>query len=149
MRPDALNAIDAVEPYGGGKGDLFWQLQSLSNFDKHRLLVPVWGGLRAHTSLPSQRAKLMQLWHESHPGERNPPDLTGVFYPARKFPLRQGEVLLAVSGDDIENNMTFMLDVSFGEPTIVEGKPVVDTLQEMSMVILRLIGTFDEQGLLV
>src|SRR3990170_8909162 len=35
----AIDAIDATEPYKGGKGHGLWQLNTLKKADKHRLLV--------------------------------------------------------------------------------------------------------------
>ncbi len=39
VRQEAINAIDATEPYKGGKGHALWQLHNLSISDKHKLLV--------------------------------------------------------------------------------------------------------------
>jgi len=40
MRPEAIEAIDALKPYGGGN-DLLWRLHELNNSDKHRLLFTI------------------------------------------------------------------------------------------------------------
>ena len=44
MGQDAEDAISAVEPYEGGKGDLLWRLHRLSIVDKHRLPLAIVGG---------------------------------------------------------------------------------------------------------
>ena len=44
MREDFIEAISAIEPYKGGKGDSLWRLHELNIRDKHRLLVTVCGG---------------------------------------------------------------------------------------------------------
>ena len=41
MRQDAIDAIRALEPYKGGKGENLWVLHRLNNIDKHRLIVTV------------------------------------------------------------------------------------------------------------
>jgi hypothetical protein len=37
----AKQAVDMVEPYKGGKGEILWALKQLNNADKHRLLLTV------------------------------------------------------------------------------------------------------------
>lgn len=44
MRKDAKDAIDAEEPYGGGKGRLLWQLHQLDIIDKHRTVYTIGHG---------------------------------------------------------------------------------------------------------
>ena len=36
--PDALKAIEAAEPFAGGRGHALFQLNTLNNLNKHRLL---------------------------------------------------------------------------------------------------------------
>jgi hypothetical protein len=38
MRADAIRAIGALEPYGGGKVEALWRLHQLNNIDKHRVI---------------------------------------------------------------------------------------------------------------
>jgi hypothetical protein len=40
MRSEAIEAIDALKPYGGGN-EFLWRLHELNNIDKHRLLFTV------------------------------------------------------------------------------------------------------------
>lgn len=47
FRQDVIDAISAIEPYGGGKGELLWKLHSLSITDKHKLLLTVVGQYRS------------------------------------------------------------------------------------------------------
>jgi len=37
-RKAAIKAIDALQPYKGGKGEILWRLHELDNIDKHRTL---------------------------------------------------------------------------------------------------------------
>ena len=39
VRQEVIDAIDATEPYKGGKGHVLWQLNGLNKTDKHRLIV--------------------------------------------------------------------------------------------------------------
>jgi hypothetical protein len=47
VRPEAIDALSAIEPYCGGKGHQLWVLQELNNIDKHRLLVTVGSGFQS------------------------------------------------------------------------------------------------------
>ncbi len=38
MCPKVIKAIDALQPYKGGKGEILWRLHELDNIDKHRTL---------------------------------------------------------------------------------------------------------------
>jgi len=49
MRQDAVKAIDALEPYAGGVGEIYFRLSRLNNFDKHRLLLTAWSRFEAPT----------------------------------------------------------------------------------------------------
>jgi len=117
MRQDAIDAIDATEPYGGGNGETLYHLHCLNNIDKHRLLVTVWSNLQAHTLLPSQRAKLAERYLGSNPGG-TAPDLSHVLIaPSIKhFPLKEGDVLLTIPFSEMEDTIQLRLDIAFGEP---------------------------------
>jgi hypothetical protein len=39
LRQNAIDGIDALEPYKGGRGHQLWMLNKLDNTDKHRLLL--------------------------------------------------------------------------------------------------------------
>jgi hypothetical protein len=148
MRQDAIDAISAIEPYGGGKGKVLWNLHTLNNIDKHRLLIPAWANLIGHTLLPSQRARLIKNYLGSYPSGQAPDLRAMLIAPSvKRFPLKDGDPLLTISQSEMENRMDFRLAVAFGEP-IVEGEPVIETLKEMSDFVLSIILDFSRKGLL-
>lgn len=51
----AKQAVDMVEPYKGGKGEILWVLKKLNNVDKHRLLLTV-----SYHLLPSNDAERLK-----------------------------------------------------------------------------------------
>ena len=148
MRQDAIDAISATEPYGGGNGDAFYQLHCLNNIDKHRLLLTVWANFQSHTLLPSQRAHAERIYLGSHPGG-TPPDLRDVFIAptVKRFPLKQGDIILTVPFAEVENNLQIRLDIAFGEPKVLQGKSVFETLHDLMDRIHDLVLRFDRLGL--
>jgi hypothetical protein len=148
MRQDAIEAIDAIEPYGGGAGEALYQLHCLNNIDKHRLLLTVWSYLQAHTLLPSQRAKVTERYIGSYPGG-TPPDLRHVLIAptVKHFPLKEGDVLLTIPHSEMEATMQLRLDIAFGEPKIIEGKSVFESVHNWMNLIRALVFRFDGMGL--
>ena len=132
-----------------GKGPLLWHIHTLNNADKHRLLIPVWTNLVAHTILPSQRSNLERLFRGSHPGEQVP-DLTGMYIgvPDGSRMLNDGDKLLTISHSEMEDKMDFRLQIAFGEPEVIKGRPVIETLKSMHDLVLQIIGDFSAGGLL-
>jgi hypothetical protein len=130
MRQDAVKAINRIEPYGGGAGDILWRLHALDNADKHRLLVPILARYTSFQIAPIFDALFKKL----------PPD-----FPLKpKFPeslyldverpveMKVGQVLFCSEPDaEPYDNMKFRTEIAFDEPGIIEGKPVIPTLQEM------------------
>lgn len=144
LRPDAVKAIDALEPYGGGNGDFFYHLARLSNFDKHRLLVTAMSAFEGHTATRSDREWIAKF----HGG--SPADHIGdsVLNPqGRIFPLKAGDKLLAVAESEVDEHMKFLLNIAFAEPEIVRGNPVLETLNEMLNLVRNTIIQFDAFGL--
>jgi len=150
MRQDAIDAINAIEPYESGAGKILWHLHCLNNIDKHRLLLTVWANLQGHSILPSQRTKIISQYFGSHPTATDAPNLKGTFIPPdiKRFPLKASDVLLTIPKSEMEEKMQFLLDLAFGEPKIVEGKSVIPTLHEMTTFIRHMVFSFDRLGLL-
>jgi hypothetical protein len=65
--------------------------------------------------------------------------------PAARYPLRKGTELLAAPVEVFEQqaNLQFTFDVSFGEPQVIKGEPLVPTLSrlldEVESLLQRLI----------
>lgn len=130
----AINAINATEPYDGGNGRWLWVLHKLNNIDKHRLLIVVVSAhrnvdvsaifAREFAKLPSGRFKGLQI----PPIPLMPAD--------RKCPLKSGDELFTDAPDaEFDQNIKFTFTVSFGEPGILEGEPVVESLHQMTNLV--------------
>ena len=146
MKPDAMKAIDEIEPYVGGAGEYLWHLASLNNVDKHRLLLTVWASIRGHSLLPSDR-EFIAKQHGGDPANyKNNFAMLDSSLLGR--PTKVGEVLFRIPESQAEPDMRVLLAVAFGEPEIVKGNPVTDTLHEMGRHIRRIMFDFDKRGML-
>jgi hypothetical protein len=136
MRPEAMKAIDAIKPYGGGN-DVLWRLHKLNNVDKHRTLILVGSAYRS-ANLGAHVSEMMRKLQPDIPI----PKIDAYFRPAdRLFPLKVGDELLIDAPDAEESpGMDFQFDVAFGEPGIVEDAPLLEALQEMAGVVADAIG---------
>jgi hypothetical protein len=129
FRKQPVEAISAIEPYGGGKGETLWRLHSLNIVDKHQLLIPVLGryGGFIHNSLVDR------MWEEKgevSPFKNMPPLLLRVNPEFSQ--LKVGAILFADLPDaKVNQNMQFKFDIAFNEPGIAQGEPVLPTLQGM------------------
>jgi hypothetical protein len=136
-RQPAKDAIDAVKPYPGGNDGL-WRLHKLNNIDKHRLLLTVGSAFRS-VDLGAHMAMLMrEMW----PSDRALPTLPSLFArPAdRLFPLKIGdELFIGGSDDKVNEQMRFNFDVALGEPGIMNGEPLVETLHRMADLVDSLV----------
>jgi len=147
LRQDAKDAIDAVEPYGGGKGALLWTLHNLNNIDKHRTILTAGAQVRSvdlgYTMLQMAR----QI-----PGNPIPDDLEwhAWFRPANTgFPLKAGYVLLTSAPDaEPDEKQQFRFEVAFAESEVATGQPIGETLHEMTNLVNRIVTTFYDVGLL-
>jgi hypothetical protein len=135
LRQDAVKAIDSVEPYGGGKGDLLWVLHTLNNVDKHKLLLTALPDLAAHSISPSQFAK--GNFPKPFPMHLLPGVL--VAPSTKSFPLKAGDPLLTITHAEMQNQMQFKINPAFENPRIVRGKPVFWVLHEMIMIVRRIV----------
>jgi hypothetical protein len=130
FRQDVIDAISAIEPYGGGRGELLWKLHSLSVTDKHKLLLPVVGQYRSF----SLNALFKQAWEQvGVPGgfpDNFPPLFAHVN--SKFWPLEAGAVLFADTPDsEVNEHMQFRLHITLGEPGMFEGKPLVLVLNHL------------------
>lgn len=138
MRPDAMKAIDDLEPYKGGKGHQFWVLHELNNIDKHRLLLTV--GSTWHSM--NLGAHLMQLmrreWRDS-----GSPDIADQlpevpFFVGEKqiSMLKVGDELFIGAPDEEPNaKMQFKFAVSLGELQVTEPEPLLALLHRMAGLV--------------
>lgn len=132
VHPDAVKAIDVIRPYKGGN-DVIWQLHKLCNVDKHRLLITVGSAFRSFNMGPLIRPKMVELWEGmGRSGDEVP--FTDVFVrPAdRMCPLKVGDELFYDNpGSKAKEDLQFVFDIGFSESGVIDGAPVLETLQEM------------------
>jgi hypothetical protein len=129
--PATIAAIDAIQPYRGGD-DAIWSLLRLNNIEKHRLLLTV--GAQADGI---------------HLGQLVSSNLASVFSPAavaafesmniyllpadKGFPLQPGfELYIGAPDEEPNPKLQFRFMVVLNEPGIAEGKPVLETLRELT-----------------
>jgi hypothetical protein len=150
LRPNAVEAIKALEPYNGGRGSILWELNQIDIVDKHHLLLAVGGINPSHTMPPGDIASykhalgiedgLFTATQEAVFFQRVPS--------VAKFPLKAGDELCRAPMAEADKKMYFPFVVAFGEPEIVKGKPVVPTLQQMADFIRNMVRDFDKRGIL-
>jgi len=103
IHPTVIAALDALEPYKGGKGHQFWVLNELNNLSKHRDLIAVGSRFRSVDLGAHVMAHMEKLLGHA------PPSLSAFFKPADPLcPLKVGDELLTGAPDE-EPNFTVRL----------------------------------------
>lgn len=129
MAQSAIDAIDASEPYQGGKGAGLWVLHYLDIADKHHaLLTPLINVTEASFTIPG-------FWERDYKG------VGGVAFPNFGKSLKDGDVV-AIREATMDNDMNLTLDIAFTEPEVIEGKPVIKTLQRLVDLVDNLLLNF-------
>jgi hypothetical protein len=128
MRRDAVNTLNAIEPYRGGKGHDLWVLHELNIIDKHRLLLTV-GSAYQSFNVGAHMRPVMEMQARAT-GLPVPPKIDVYLRPADTLcPLKVGDELLVDAVDAaVSTEMDFRFNLSLNEPGIAEG-PLLDTLQ--------------------
>ena len=141
---EAINAIDAIEPYKGGKGHALWQLQRMNNPDKHEMLILA----------VSQYAGFDAACHIKEILLESPGSAVGVGPPEHLLesmslflrpaglprPLKAGDELLREPlnvGTSVERKFAFQ--VSFYQPGVIDGEPAIDTLKRLADVVSAIV----------
>jgi hypothetical protein len=146
MRPEAVKAIDAVKPYPGGN-DTVWRLHKLNNVDKHRLLITVGSAFRSMDIGGFMHRQLQRSLPADHPLRQSIADakpLAAFFRGGdRMFPLKaDDELFIDQPNAQVDEKLQFAFDLAFGEPQVVEGEPLLETLKQMADVVGELIAAF-------
>jgi len=134
-RPQAIRAVDGLRPYKDGNLTL-WQLHKLNIVDKHRALITAGS---AYRSVNLGRPLMQRLRDHAATDPNRPPGiplppLMDVFFNTadRQFPLSAGAVLMTDLPDaEPSSDFQFRLDIAFGEPGIISGEPIAETLTQM------------------
>lgn len=145
MALPAIKAIDAIQPYKGGKGHALWNLQTMNNRDKHSLLVPAWMSVIGRTLYRSERATIEVALKETFPAGL--PEGIMAATPGINF-LEDGAVLTTVPFSELDNHMDFRIHIAFEDPPDVRGKEVMATLYEIRDAVTRTVAIFGAKGLL-
>lgn len=147
---NAKRVFERLKPYQGGT-EAFWRLHRLDNLDKHTVLIPVGA---SHTSilwkfnaLPGFEAMFADVG--GLPADFVAPELPQIaLTPANiQFPLKDGDVIFDYGlGSDAEGKFKgefqFILDIAFGEGQIIDGQPVVPSLQQFIDFVERVVDIF-------
>jgi hypothetical protein len=149
LRPEAEEALAEMKAYPGGSGEIFWQLHQLNNIDKHRLLLTVTSQNRHHSMSPAEIATIRYQFAgplKDIP-EANDPRMflkAGV----RHLSLETGHVLDIFPISQVHKEMHFPIEVAFGEPEVVKGKPVIEMLHQAASLMHNIFMVFSSKGLL-
>jgi hypothetical protein len=139
MLGNAIAAIDATRPYLGGN-KILWQIHRLNNIDKHRFLIAVGSAYQSFDAGAHMQPMLSQLGPEWAGIQVPPVFLTPT---DRMFPLKPGDELLLDAPDAIPNpTMQFRFEIALGEKGIIEGEPLVETLQNMINTVDSVVAGF-------
>ncbi len=138
MRKEAEEAIDAVKPYKGGN-DTLWKLHKLNVVDKHRLLITV-GSFFQSVDIGGHMIHQMQRDMPDH----QIPSLSAFFRVAdTMYPLKAGDELFLDAPDaEINQELKFRFGIALSEPVVVEGEPLIETLQQMVDLVDDLVPRF-------
>ena len=131
VRQEVIDAIDATEPYKGGKGHALWQLNELNKPDKHELLIGA-GSFSSGIEVTEFNAML-----KTFPGAENLKIPPTFWNPADKqLPLKVGNELYGEPLDrEVAENRRFTFDISFNQPGVIECEPALKTLQDMTNLV--------------
>lgn len=126
----AQQAIEAIEAYPGGKGERLKVLSSLSNIDKHRLLLPTAPVTMADIQFGFAQGDL--------DGTAKKAGLKVGELMAGKRPAETGDVLFYLASDNspaTELNLKIHLSIGFDSPDVPGREWAVETLTCMAGLV--------------
>jgi|ERR1019366_760638 hypothetical protein len=147
----AVKRIFALKPYKGGNESL-WRIHRLNNMDKHRLLIAVGALYGAHTMPRTEIDKRLSQFLGVSRADLEPDVIGSQFLTApdsayRKFPLKVGDKLLTIPISEVNENMTFHVEVAFNEPGVLVAEPLVKSLNDMANLVIEIVVSFSKAGL--
>lgn len=150
VRQEVIDAIDATEPYPGGKGHTLWQLNELNKPDKHELLI----GATTFSPGVDLTVDIKDMVRPEDflnvPGLANAPDLDRFFAAIPAFyvkesstvPLKVGdEIYIESINDKMQKDRRFSFSVSFNAPGVLKPEPAIKTLQDMANLVRHIVET--------
>lgn len=132
-RSDAVAALNAIEPYGGGKGDILHVLSKLNVTDKHRLLLTVAASTGASDLGSFMFEDMRSLLSPEKAALLQPSMMAAFFKPADvDCPLKASDPFVIEPLDRLPNpHYQGTLDIAIYEPKILKCQPVLPLLQQM------------------
>lgn len=142
LRQDAIDVLNGVEPYQGGKGHRLWVLHELNNIDKHRLLVTVGSSYQSFNVGAHMRPMMQKQAAVVGITAPKVPDL--YLSPADNlFPLKAGDELFTDAIDaEVNKEMDFRFDIVLNEPGIIEGGRLLDIVNDFSDLVSKTVSLF-------
>jgi hypothetical protein len=99
-----------------------------------------WSFLRKRSKRYVQDVKREDLLSPRQPV----PNLRGIFVqPANIRVLKAGDILRAIPESEVEHDMQFNFEVSFDEPGVITGEPIIEMLQQMLKLVNSIILAFE------
>ena len=140
VRQEVIDAIDATEPYKGGKGHALWQLNELNKPDKHELLIGA-ATIAAGVDISPDFAQSFRnmKYPEGFPNVEafrniNIPPL--FIREANTVPLHEGyELYIEPLDKEVAKERRFSFDISLNAPGIIAPEPALKTLQDMANLV--------------
>lgn len=141
LRSDAITVFNGIQPYKGGKDDKLWVLNELNIRDKHRLLVTVGSAFQSLNLGAYMTAQL-----SNNQFDIPIPKLNAYFRPADNlFPLKAGDELFKdVVDAQASKDLDFRFNIVLNEPGVIEGAPLIDTLNGFSDIVSKTILLFGQ-----
>jgi hypothetical protein len=136
MRQDAIDAICALEPYKGGRGNDLWVLHRLDNIDKHRLIVTVGSDFRSMNLGPRIARTFNQISDKF-----KMPDFDFFVRPANRM-LKPGMILAGATEDEVSDKPPFRLEVAVNEPGVIEGQSLIEMVDQFRNRVARIVTDF-------
>ena len=137
----AIRIIKSLKPYKGGNEPL-WRIHCLDIADKHRLILSVGAAYRHFTISP----RLQIPWRNGEIVKFPPIAIS----PAdRQYPLKDNAEVFRVRASartpdsKFASDYQFSFEVAFGDGEVVQGEPVVPTLQQLINSVEGIIDIFD------
>ncbi len=151
MTQAAIDAIDAIKPYyrvdtiGIGNSALYW-LSMIKIEDKHRLFIPAWAAVPAHSITKTRRTEVAQVLKSAFGSENA--DVMVALPGAVSGPLEDSSKLCTLPISEVDDNMKFRFQIAFGEPTGIRGKEILSILNNMHRIVKDIMFSFNDKGLL-
>jgi len=135
LRQDAIDALYSAEPYDGGKGSDFSVINRLNRVDKHRILISALTQLQSINIGALGGAGVQKMWDKLQI-KRTVPKMDLYLAPADTSALKAGsEIFIDLPDAEVNKDVDFRLSIALYEPGIIEGKPLIETVQHFTDLV--------------